>query len=291
MKLLLMPNLDKKNVVECVKQVCDLLSPKAELWMAETKWGHFPGCNGLRFGKFDELLRQCDFCVAIGGDGTIIHVAKHAVLQDKPVLGINLGRLGFLATLETGELSLLHKLETGDYTVEKRMMLSVTHRNAKGEQTYLALNDAVFSKGALARMIDLNISCKGKGVGSYRADGAIFSTPTGSTAYSLAAGGPVIDPTIDCITLTPVAPHSLFSRTIIFNEQSIISVTPDRPEQEIYLTVDGEEGIPIELGDEVLIQKSETSVKLINLTGKLFYQVLNDKLLCGSEWQTRPAGR
>lgn len=288
MKLLLMPNLDKKNVVECVEQVCKLLSNKAELWMAETKRKHFPHCQGLRFGKFDELLSQCDFCIAIGGDGTIIHAAKHAVLQNKPVLGINLGRLGFLATLEMGELELLHKLLTGDYTVEERMMLSIVHRSGKGTETYHALNDAVLSKGALARMIDLNISCKGKGVGAYRADGAIFSTPTGSTAYSLSAGGPVIDPTIDCITLTPVAPHSPFGRTIIFNEQSVISVQPARPEQEIYLTVDGEQGIPIELGDEVLIQKSKTSVKLINLTGKLFYQVLNDKLLYGSEWQTKP---
>ena len=169
------------------------------------------------------------------------------------------------------------------------MMLSVVHRSKNGEQIYRALNDAVLSKGALARMIDLNISCKGKGVGSYRADGAIFSTPTGSTAYSLSAGGPVIDPTIDCITLTPVAPHSPFGRTIIFNEQSIISVTPARPEQEIYLTVDGEQGIPIELGDQVLISKSETSVKLINLTSKLFYQVLNEKLIYGSEWQIRPS--
>lgn len=287
-KLLLMPNLDKKNVVECVRQVCDLLSPNAELWMAETKREHFPGCNGLRFGKFDKLLCQCDFCVAIGGDGTIIHAAKHAVLQDKPVLGINLGRLGFLATLETGELSLLHKLQTGHYTVEERMMLSVVHKSGKGTQTYQALNDAVLSKGALARMIDLNISCWGKGVGPYRADGVIFSTPTGSTAYSLSAGGPVIDPTIDCITLTPVAPHSPFGRTIIFNEQSVISVRPARPDQEIFLTVDGEQGIPVEFGDEVLISKSKTSVKLINLTGKLFYQVLNDKLLYGSEWQTKP---
>lgn len=288
MKLLLMPNLDKKNVVECVRQVCDLLHQKAELWMADTKQAYFPDCEGLRFGKFHELLPQCDFCIAIGGDGTIIHAAKHAVLEDKPVLGINLGRLGFLATLEMGELELLHKLLTGDYTVEERMMLSIVHRSGRGERIYRALNDAVLSKGALARMIDLNISCKGKGVGAYRADGAIFSTPTGSTAYSLSAGGPVIDPTIDCITLTPVAPHSPFGRTIIFNEQSVISVQPARPEQEIYLTVDGEQGIPIELGDEVLIQKSEIGVKLINLTGKLFYQVLNDKLLYGSEWQTKP---
>ena len=290
-KLLLMPNLDKKNVIECVQQVCKLLSPKAELWMADIRREHFFDCEGLQFGNFDDLLSRCDFCIAIGGDGTIIHAAKHAVQKDKPVLGINLGRLGFLATLETGELKLLNKLETGDYVVEKRMMLSVVHRGREGEQTYHALNDVVLSKGALARMIDLNISCQGKGVGAYRADGIIFSTPTGSTAYNLSAGGPVIDPTIDCITLTPVAPHSPFGRTIIFNEQSVILVTPARPEQEIFLTVDGEQGIPIQMGDEVLISKSETSVKLINLTGKLFYQVLNDKLLYGSEWQTRPTGK
>ena len=221
------------------------------------------------------MLDEADFCVAIGGDGTIIHLAKHAVLKDKPVIGINLGRLGFLSAIEPKELSLLKKLKDGDYITEGRMMLSVVHNG----KNYFALNDAVLSKGALSKMIDLDVACRGVSVGSYRADGIVFSTPTGSTAYNLSAGGPVIDASVECIAMTPVAPHSAFSRSIIFNADSKITVTPSSADREVFLTVDGEEGIPVKFGDKVEIYKSEKSVKLINFSGKGFYQVLCDKLL------------
>ena len=277
MKLLLMPNLQKDGVISCVKEITKL-NLDAEFLMVEAKKEYFPDFN-ITFGEFDKLIDDCDFCVAIGGDGTIIHTSKHAVLKNKPVIGINLGRLGFLSAIEPKEISLLRKLKTMDYLIEERMMLTVIHKSKNGERIYHALNDAVLSKGAIAKMVDLDISCNGKEVGAYRADGIVFSTPTGSTAYNLSAGGPIIDATIDSIALTPVAPHSAFGRTIIFNGESEITAKPLAENQEIYLTVDGEKGIPLEFGDEVRILKSKMSVKLINFTGKSFYQVLNDKLL------------
>ncbi len=274
MKLLLMPNLEKAGVFSCVESICELMSGEATLLMADAKKEYFKGLD-ITFGDFESLLSECDFCVAIGGDGTIIHVAKHAMPLNKPVIGINLGRLGFLSAIEPKELSFLKKLKTGEYITEERMMLSVIHNN----KSYFALNDVVLSKGALSKMIDLDVSCNGVSVGSYRADGIVFSTPTGSTAYNLSAGGPVIDATVECIAMTPVAPHSAFSRSIIFNADSEITVTPASEEREVYLTVDGEEGIPVNLGDKVNIYKSEKNVKLINFSGKGFYQVLCDKFL------------
>ncbi len=273
-----MPNLDKQGVFSCVKDICDLLKNDAILCMDNSKKEYFKDSD-ISFGEFENLIEECDFCVAIGGDGTIIHASKHAVLKNKPVIGINLGRLGFLSAIDLKELSILKKLKDNDYQIEERMMLEIKHKSKNVVNIYYALNDAVISKGAIAKMIDLEIYSDKSKVCSYRADGVIFSTPTGSTAYNLSAGGPIIDASIDCIALTPVAPHTAFGRTIIFNEKSNITIKPFVPNQEIFLTVDGEQGIPVNFGDEVLVYKSKLAVKLINFTGKNFYQVLNDKLL------------
>ena len=283
MKLLLMPNLDKDKIHESVRRISDFAAiHHVCLMMNEKHRNDFPSC-GILFGEFFSLLEQADYCVAVGGDGTIIHMAKHAAMASKPVLGINLGRLGFLATMEMDQLSLLEKLFTGEYDVEERMMLKVTLQRENNTQSWLALNDAVVSKGSLSRMIEFSISNRDKPVGAYRADGIIAATPTGSTAYSLSAGGPIIDPRISCIELTPISSHSLFSRSIMFREDSKLYLSPSgTDEQKMYLTVDGEESVPIYRTDVLTIEKSELSVRLINLTGKAFYEVINEKLLCRS---------
>jgi len=283
MKLLLMPNLDKGKIHESVRRISDFAARHHVcLMMNEKHRSDFPDCNIL-FGEFFSLLEQADYCVAVGGDGTIIHMAKHAAMANKPVLGINLGRLGFLATMEMGQLSLLEKLFTGEYDIEERMMLKVTLQRENETQTWLALNDAVVSKGSLSRMIEFSISNRDKPVGAYRADGIIAATPTGSTAYSLSAGGPIIDPRISCIALTPISSHSLFSRSIMFREDSKLYLTPSGiDEQKMYLTVDGEQSVPIFRTDILTIEKSDLPVRLINLTGKAFYEVINEKLLCRS---------
>lgn len=282
MKLLLMPNLDKAHIHECMKSLSGFAAEHDMTLMMNQKYrSQFPECRGVRYGEFFSLLEQADVCVAVGGDGTIIHMAKHAARAGKPVLGINLGRLGFLATLESDQLPLMERLLTGYYSTEERMMLRVTLQHEDSVQTYLALNDAVLSKGSLSRMIEFSVSNRDKPVGVYRADGIIAATPTGSTAYSLSAGGPIVDPTLSCISLTPISSHSLFSRSILFQADSRLCLTPvGSEEQQIYLTVDGEESVPVGSGDLVLIERSELPVRLINLTGKAFYEVINEKLLC-----------
>lgn len=287
MKLLLLPNMEKANVHTCIRSLVGMhFSQPVEFWMESSLAGAFPDCPQIAFGELETLLSDCDICVVIGGDGTIIHNGKVAAAHHKPVLGINLGHLGFLATLESDQLELFYRLLTGDYSVEKRMLLKVTLHTPQGISSWQAMNEAVISKGGPSNhMVDLTVLNRGRMVGSYRADGLIVSTPTGSTAYGMSAGGPIIDPAICCLALTPLSSHSLFTRPIIFDEQSSLCIYPGTscPAAEVYLTVDGEESIPIGPEDRLVLEKSERSVELINLTGKSFYDVLNEKLI----WRAR----
>jgi len=225
-----------------------------------------------------ELLKDCDVVIAIGGDGTIIHTAKSAAAFGKPVLGINSGRLGFTAGLELSELSELNRLISGDYDIEERMLLDIFVDAENGTEQYSALNEAVISRGALSRMIEVYVQNGEKPVSTYQADGVIVATPTGSTAYSLSAGGPIVDTALRCLLLTPVCPHSLHSRPYIFDQDAVLTLTPERSEASVFVTVDGEEAIRIAEGGRVRVLRSDTCAKLIKLKQKPFYQVLDDKL-------------
>lgn len=227
-----------------------------------------------------QMLRGCDAIVAVGGDGTIIHCAHHAADAGKPILGVNVGRLGFVAGLETDEFDELGKLVSGNYTVQERMLLEVRVPSENGEKTFTALNDAVLSRGSFSRMLDLKVRYGGDRVFSYRADGLIVSTPTGSTAYSLSAGGPVVDPDMNCILLSPLCPHSLFSRTVVFGPDARLGVQADEGEQgEILLTVDGETPVRFtgRTGD-IRFCRSEKTVGIIKLKDIGFFEIVNQKL-------------
>ncbi len=225
-----------------------------------------------------ELLKNCDVAIAIGGDGTIIHTAKSAAAFGKPVLGINSGRLGFTAGLELSELSELNRLINGDYDIEERMLLDIRVDGEDGTEQYSALNEAVISRGALSRMIEVGVKNGKKQVSTYQADGVIVATPTGSTAYSLSAGGPIVDTALRCLLLTPVCPHSLHSRPYIFDQDAVLTLTPERSESSVFVTVDGEAAIRIADGGGVCVRRADTCAKLIKLKQKSFYQVLDDKL-------------
>lgn len=287
MQLFLMPNLSKEGVHTCVNRLTAMrFGEPVTFLMDERLKGEFPGCGGVEWGPYESLIARCDACIAIGGDGTIIHSGKSAACRHKPVLGINLGRLGFLATLESDQLEKLEGLLTGDYTVEERMLLQVTLCSPDGTRQWLAMNDAVLSKGGpLTQIIELDVRCGGQPVGTYRADGLIFSTPTGSTAYAMSAGGPIVDPAMQCICLTPLSSHSLFSRPILFDASGVLTAcpAPGSTGKGIYLTIDGEETVPVGPGETVRFERSEIPVKLINLTGKSFTDVLNEKLI----WRSR----
>ena len=271
MKIAVIPNRRTLNGEEELARVCAALQDlSVELLLPQDT--AFPPSDA------DELLSACDLAIALGGDGTIIHCAKQAAAFGKSVLGINCGRLGFMAGLELDELDKLKQLISGEYDIQYRMMLDIAVEQ-QGEQChYSALNEAVISRGALSRMIEISVENDGAPVCSYQADGVIVSTPTGSTAYSLSAGGPVVDPSLDCLLLTPVCPHSLHTRPYIFHADSRLSVVPRRAEAEAYLSVDGEVALAIPCGTDVCISRADTRAALIQLRPQSFYQVLEQKL-------------
>lgn len=281
MKISIIPNLKKTGAVDCTSNIIKkCISLKIEIMMLCEVKELFCSYSDIEFrSDIDSLISNCDIVITIGGDGTIIHVAKHACNYDKPVLGINLGRVGFVSGLEPNELDELKRLITDDFIIENRMMLEINIEGKKEKKTLFALNDAVFSNGKMCGMIDLSVGFDNNKINQYRADGLIIATPTGSTAYSLSAGGPVIEPNMKCILLTPICSHSLFSRSIVFGENSNLSVnTCKKGNQIIHLTADGEESIRIRDDETVKIKVSENQAKLVRFTDRDFYSVLNQKL-------------
>lgn len=226
-----------------------------------------------------ETIKHADVAISIGGDGTIIHTAKDAAILGKPVLGVNCGRVGFVAGLEPSELDLLPALINGHYTVDERMMLEVSVIRGNAVQRSYALNDVTITHGAVSRMIDLDVHLNGEFINEYRADGIIIATPTGSTAYSLSAGGPVIEPHMKCILLTPICPHSLFSRSVLFSDDSTVQIKRGRDSRENpFVTIDGRKSEAIGESDVILVRRADISAKFIKLNNKNFYRVLNEKL-------------
>ncbi len=271
MIIAVIPNTKTADGLEAFRQVCEKLNTLPATVTTPTD-AAFPPRD------MPALLEACDLAIAIGGDGTIIHTAKCAAAFGKPVLGINSGRLGFTAGLERTELHDLSRLIDGQYDTEERMLLDITVDGEDGAVQFSALNEAVISRGALSRMIEVSVQNNGQPVSDYQADGVIVATPTGSTAYSLSAGGPIVDTALRCLLLTPICPHSLHSRPYIFEQDAVLTLTPQKGESPVFVTVDGEEAIRIADGGAVRIARSKACAKLIKLHHKPFYRVLNDKL-------------
>lgn len=266
MKIALIVNKDKEKAIYIASEISKLLTEC--------------GAEIIVDKVHDELFKECDVAVTVGGDGTIIHSAKHAAKYSKPMIGVNVGRLGFAAEVEPDNISDLKRILDKDYKIQNRMLLDVTVNHINGEsENYLAVNDATLSRGQLSRIIDIFVSLDSSPISTYMADGILFSTPTGSTAYALSAGGPVIYPEMDCILLTPICPHSLISRSVIFDGSAVLTakvkVNDNKP---ALLSIDGERNISIYPDDLIIIKKSEKSLKLIKLYDRNFYQLLNEKL-------------
>ena len=272
-----MPNLTKKGAYETSVRAVKILSELDMQILMECSLSRlYKDENIIFFGSEYTMLKSCDMVLTIGGDGTIIHAARKSAPLDKPLLGINTGRLGFVAELEPNELDMLQRIAEGNYSIEKRMMLKVTCKN----NDFYAMNDAVISRGSLSRLIDIDVSlAEDRGyICSYRADGLIVSTPTGSSAYSLAAGGPVVEPTMKCIVMIPVCSHSLFARPVVFSHKSQLAVSASCDDNtQVYLTLDGAKTLTIARSDMIYITSSKIETKLIKLKDKSFYKVLNDK--------------
>ncbi len=280
MKIAVLPNLSRNRAQYYTARLVEKLKKSgSSIFMSSRFAEDFHGCGVRFFDDFDEMVRLCDLLVAVGGDGTIIHCARHAAAFDKPVLGVNVGRLGFLAELETDEFDELGRLADGDFRVEERMMLEVRFEENGAVKTCAALNDAVLSRSALSPMPDFKVAFNGQTVCDYRGDGLIVATPTGSTAYSLSAGGPIIDPQLSCILLSPVCSHSLLTRPVVFGPDAKLSVrTFFRAESAAYLTVDGEMSVKVDSSRKIDFCRSEKTVKIVRLKDHNFYDIVNQKL-------------
>ena len=276
MKIALIVNKDKPRATAVAEQAAQILSEGgAELF----SFADCPIGGTVVKDSPEEAIRDCDVAVTIGGDGTIIHNAKFAAFYRKPLLGINMGRIGFVANIEPEELSELKKLLTGDYRVQRRMLLSIGVEKDGEVRRFTAVNEAVLHRDSLSNMIEISVALDEEKILTYRADGMLFATPTGSTAYSFSAGGPVIEPDMRCILLNPVCPHALCSRPVVFGGDSELTayVHPDFT-LKCYLTVDGQNYIPVSSDDRITVKRSELELQLIILKEKNFYTLLNEKL-------------
>ncbi|MGN0689686.1 MAG: NAD(+)/NADH kinase [Oscillospiraceae bacterium] len=278
MKTFIYPNFEKKNALSCALSVCDILSDAGVEIFADEKYKSELCLKKVTFGKISDVIKECGMVIAIGGDGTIIKAAAVASPYNIPVLGINSGRLGFLAAIEHSQLDLLHSVIDGRYYTEERMMIKIRHISEKSDKTYTAVNDIViFRKDT--KLGDFSIYLDNDAVTEIRADGVVFSTPTGSTAHALSAGGAIIEPDTECIEFVPICSHSLFARPIIFSCLKDITLKHSSKADDVFFTVDGEENIPFLKDDKLVISKSEIKMKLVQIEGNSFFNTVNKKLM------------
>ena len=239
--------------------------------------------NSVDAADIPELV---DVILVFGGDGTFLGMARLACKHGTPILGINLGGLGFLTEVTVEELyPMMERIIQGNFEVEERQMLLTTiHRDKDTLGTYEVLNDVVINKGAVARIIDLAIYIDDSHVTTYKADGIILSTPTGSTAYSLSAGGPIVHPTIPVTIITPICPHTLTNRPLVVSSNMKVEIKVTTQEPDTYLTLDGQIGIRLNTGDIIEVQRTDTSVKLIKSPFRDFFTILKTKLMWGERY-------
>lgn len=280
MKISIFPNFNNDGVLQTCEEICKELDKlSVEYSVAKCNESDETGTLPLFFDT-NELIENCDIVIVVGGDGTTLNVAKAASLHNKLTLGINAGRLGFMSGLERDELSLLNRLVSGEYEVEERMMINARLMSENGTQDFICLNDAVITRGDLARLIDVTVKSDGRVITKNRADGMIIATPTGSTAYSMAAGGPVVSPDNSCFVVTPICPHSLVNRSIVFSSDKELEITVENDKNNTsYLSIDGEKSVTVTKNSKIIISKSEYVAKLIKIKPDSFYEILNKKLL------------
>lgn len=278
MNIGIMPHTRKAAAMQlAAKLVEDLAKESVQLWLehgAAAQLG-FP-----EFGGTTEQLANLDALIVLGGDGALLNAARLVSTLNVPIIGVNVGHLGFLTEIESEDLKLaMDKLLTKDYSIEERMLIDArVIRDGAQVAFYRALNDIVITRGTFARIIRLNTFVDGQHVVDYIADGIIVATPTGSTAYSLSAGGPIIEPLLDCIAITPICPHTLASRSVIVRPEAKVCLEIEAAHEDVMLTIDGQLGFRLQSQDRVEISRASIAAKFIKLRGRNFFEILNNRL-------------
>lgn len=272
MKVLIKPNPTRQVSLEVSARVAETLKKLG------IEYIYYDETNLRNSNNIHHLIDDSDFVLAVGGDGSITRTAKLAAVHNKPILGINAGNVAFLAGLEGNELSLLSKLIDGDYEIDSRMLLDVTVEEKDNVTKYSCLNDVVFARGQDVRIIEALVDCDGYRVGTYRADGVIFATPTGSTAYSLSAGGPIVEPGLECIMLSPICPYTISSRPIIFGCHSKLEISCTNYNKQTVFSCDGEPPIDFHTTARAYIQKSPYHAEFVRIKSEKFWDILINKI-------------
>lgn len=281
--ILLIPNRMKNIDEEQIKNlIARLRCNSCNVWMFPDGGEVFTKSTAeVRMISSEKDLEICQAALVLGGDGSIINASHRLLGYGIPIVGINFGHTGFLTQIEIGEMHLIDKLTGGEYTIEERMMLDavVTGPDGSISAEFTVMNDLVLTNGPVSRLITFDMLCDGVKIQTCRADGMIAATPTGSTAYSLSAGGPVLDPGLEAICLTPICPHTLNSRPVIFRGNSEITIGNIKSNNStVYLNADGRDVVPIGEGYRIVIKESKHRTKLIKLKEYGFLSVLNSKL-------------
>lgn len=279
MKAVLYPNFQKKNALGCAREVCDVLHSEGIEVVVDLEFTkEFSDKEFVIFDDISTLTSTADIFIAIGGDGTILRCAKLLMGTETKLMGINSGTLGFMASLEADQLDALKKLKTGEYHISRRMTVEVVIHGEGDDLVYTALNE-ISAKSASFRICDFDVSADGYLIGKYRADGILFSTPSGSTAYALSAGGPVIEPDLECIEMNLICPHSLFAKATLFSANRKLRLT-DRTsgENSLVLSVDGELVHRMAENESVEIMKGRYTLNFVDVIDNAFHDSLCRKM-------------
>jgi NAD+ kinase len=272
-------NTEKERVQTIAKEIINWLENKdCQVYLSD-KSAKFLRMEERGLGP-EEFAQTIECLIVLGGDGTLLSRSRKVAPYNVPIFGVNLGTLGFLTEVEVGDLEpSLNKLINGQYTIEDRMMLEAhVIRNNEKVEVYYGLNDIVITKGALARLINVAAYVDNEFVNAFPADGLIIASPTGSTAYSLSAGGPIVVPNLDLMLVTPICPHTLYARPMVIAPHSEVKVVMLNNRGEVSLTIDGQHGYRLQSGDEIIVKKAPFTTKLLKLNDRSFFQVMEGKL-------------
>lgn len=281
MKAAILVNMYKKNAFEytsnTIKQ-CERLNIK--VLMQSSLSEVFKDFKNILFlENLEDILKEVDFVISMGGDGTLIHNAKHAAKAKKPIIGVNLGQVGFIAGIEPNEINLLENIKNNNYKIASKIMLKIKASVESEFKEFEAINDVVIVRDSLAKILNIKLSCNDKKILNNRGDGVIISTQVGSTAYNFSSGGPVVYPNANCLVFTPICPHELFSRSIIFDENSSVTLEPKLLQNQFaLLNVDGNNVLKLYQGDEILVEKSNQTVDFIQIKDRNMFDTINKKL-------------
>lgn len=280
-KLFIHPNPTKKGMKEIVTEMIpQLIGLGFVLYMDECSECIPDNHNDIILTSYKDAIEIAECLLVIGGDGTILRIAIDAAIANKPILGINMGTVGFIPELELNELHLMKALITEEFEYDTRMMLDISVISSTGETVFhkTALNEASISKGSLSKIIRLSLNVNGKSTIAFAGDGVIVCSPTGSTAYSLSAGGPILEPSSSCIAVTPICPHTLGIKSFVLRSDHRIEVFVNPGTNSAFLLADGSVPVQVTENDTIVIKKSDLSISLIRIKGLGFYEIISRKL-------------